>query len=208
MIQDINGLEVTILTADQDLTDKDYNSLLKLVSKDKRKRIERYHFYRDAQNTLLADVLTRYEICRRTGLTNWQLQFSVNEYGKPFLINDPHIQYNLSHSSNYIAFAINSVPVGIDIEKIVPIDIRIANRFFSEDEILYIDSFTGKMQTLAFYHVWTMKESYIKLKGKGLSIPLTSFSVIGQTSEAVIYREILDGTNGAVSHLCSSEGNI
>ena len=198
------GLEVTILTIDHDLSEMDYKSLIRFVSDEKRRRIERYHFYKDAQNALISDILARFEICKRTGLSNWQLHISANRYGKPYLVNDPHIQYNLSHSGNYIALAIDSKAVGIDIEQIKPIDIKIAERFFSKDEILYITSHTRKMRTIAFYQIWTKKESYIKLEGKGLSIPLTSFSVLSQSSEKILYYNMRETADDAICHVCTS----
>lgn len=199
-----NGLEVTILTIDQVLSVSVYNSLLKLVSDEKRCRIARYRFTKDAQTALLADVLARYEICKRTGLSNWELLFSANEYGKPFLANDPHVHYNLSHSGKYIAFAVDEIPVGIDVEQIKPIDMRIAERFFTADEILYITSQSEEMKTIAFYRVWTKKESRIKLEGKGLSIPLSSFSVMDNPIQMYRYHNMLENRDDAICYACTT----
>jgi len=202
MKQDVNGLEVAILIINRDLADKDYQYFMKFVSEEKRKRIEKYHFFSDRQNVLLADILARYEICRRTGMTNWQLDFSVNEYGKPYLVNDPHVQYNLSHSGKYIAFAIDSKPVGIDVEKIDHIDMKIAKRFFTSSEFSYINSQNCNMQIMSFYQIWTKKESYIKFEGKGLSIPLTSFNVISQNN--VAYHNMLE-VDDAICTVCTEQ---
>jgi len=202
MNENTDELEVTVLIIDRDLSDKEYQNIMKFISEEKRKRIVKYHFYVDRQNVLLADVLARYEICRRTGMTNWQLDFSVNEYGKPYLVNDPHVQYNLSHSGKYIAFAIDSKPVGIDVEKIDHIDMRIAKRFFTTSEFSYITSQDFNMQIISFYQIWTKKESYIKFEGKGLSIPLTSFSVITQNN--VVYHNVLE-VEDAICTVCTEQ---
>ena len=198
------NLEVTILIIDQDLAERDYKKFLKLVSKEKQERIGHFHFYKSAQTALLADILARYEICKRTGLANWQLHFSENEYGKPFLVNDPHVQYNLSHSGKYIAFAIDSKPVGIDVEQIKPIDFKIANRFFTADENHYITSQRVEMKTIAFYRIWTKKESYIKLEGKGLSIALSSFSVLDNPIQKYRYHNMLEDRDDAVCSVCTA----
>jgi len=146
-----NGLEVTVLKVDQDLPGRYYRALMKHTSDEKRNRIGRYHFYEDAQNALLSDILVRFKICKRTGMPNRQLVFSANDYGKPYLANDPHIQYNLSHSGKYIAFAIDTKPVGIDVEQIHTIDLQIAERFFHYEEINYIMAQSEELQTRAFF---------------------------------------------------------
>jgi len=196
---------VTILFVDHDLPENDYKFLLRLVSDEKQSRIKRFHFYKDAQNALLSDILARFLIGKRTGLTNRQLQFSANAYGKPFLVNDTRVQYNLSHSGNYIAFAIDSEPVGIDIELIEPIDLKIADRFFSNDETAYIKSRAEEMRITAFYEIWTKKESRIKLEGKGLSIPLTGFSVLNQTAGGFLYYNMLEDRSGVMCHVCTTK---
>ena len=198
-------LEVFILIVDRDLPDTDYKTLIKLVSEEKQIRIGKFHFYRDAQNALLSDILARHEICKRTGLMNRQLLFSANEYGKPYLVNDPHIHFNLSHSGKYIACAIDSKPVGIDIEQIKPIDMKIAERFFSMDEILFIAAHVNEMRTNAFYNIWTRKESYIKLDGKGLSIPLSGFSVLKHSIEGIRYHSMIEKNHDAVCHVCTAQ---
>lgn len=95
--------EVVILTIMPELTQNEFSALLPLVYPEKQERIRKFHFFRDARNCLLGDVLTRIEIYRATGLSNKQLEFTVNAYGKPFLINSPHIHYNISHAGHYVA---------------------------------------------------------------------------------------------------------
>ena len=158
-----------------ELTQSEFEALLPLLSPDKQERIKRYHFFRDTRNALLGDILARTEICRATGLSNRQLDFSTNEYGKPFLTNNPHIHHNISHAGHFIACAVADEPVGIDIELIKPIDMKIAERFFTKDEVAYIQR---NQQPHCFYEIWTKKESRIKWEGKGLSKPLPSFSVL------------------------------
>ena len=191
-------LEVVILTVISELKQKEYDFLLPLVSSEKQERIKRFHFFRDARNCLLGDVLARCEICRTTGLSNRQLEFSTNEFGKPFLVNNPNIHFNISHAGHYIACAVSNEPIGIDIELIKPVDMAIAERFFTPDETAYI--MTG-MQEQRFYEIWTKKESHIKWEGKGLHKPLTSFSVLDDQIHPC-YQKVFDN-NDAISYTCS-----
>ena len=107
-------LKIVILIVSSELSTSEFDTFLSLVTPAKREHIKRYKFFRDAQNSLLGDLIARTEIRRATGLTNDQLDFSTNKYGKPFLKNNPHIYFNISHTEQYVAFAIASAPVGID----------------------------------------------------------------------------------------------
>lgn len=144
---------------------------------EKRERIFRFHRYEDAQRALIGDTLVRYLLCKKLGIKNKELIFGVNEYGKPFLINSAHIEYNISHSGKWVTCSIDNLPVGIDIEQIKPIDMSIAERFFSKEEVKCLMSKCVVEREAYFYDLWTLKESYIKAIGKGLSIPLDSFTI-------------------------------
>ena len=196
--------DVVILIIKPDLTQNEFDTLLPLVSPEKRTRVQKFRFFRDAQNCLLADLLTRMEICRTTNLSNARLAFSANAYGKPFLANSPGIHFNVSHSGNYVACALADEPVGIDIELINPPDPKIAERFFAPDERAYI---SASDPTVSFYEVWTKKESRIKWEGRGLSKPLPSFSVFEpepNTSTQPVYHKVFQNDE-AICHVCSTK---
>ena len=192
--------KVTILNIKSELTQNEFDILLHRVSTEKQDRIRRFHFFKDAQNCLLSDVLARVEICRITGLSNELLEFSTNEYGKPFLVNNPHIHFNISHTDDYVTFAIADEPVGIDIETMKPIDLRIAERFFTTDETTYI---MAGDQIQRFYEVWTKKESRIKWEGRGLHKLLSSFSVFDLIEKKKIcYNKVFHDVKD-ICHVCS-----
>ncbi len=90
------------------------------------------------------------------------------------------IRFNMSHSHGLAAFAFAiDRELGIDIELIRP-DFggeEIAQRFFSRDEVSELMSLPSEVRAEAFFLCWTRKEAYIKGRGQGLQIPLTSFSV-------------------------------
>ncbi|OGV18846.1 MAG: hypothetical protein A2X47_13975 [Lentisphaerae bacterium GWF2_38_69] len=102
--------------------------------------------------------------------------FDIDAYGKPFLTNRNDIHFNLSHSGEIVCCIVDNYPVGIDVENINSIDLNIASNFFSKKECSDLFNLPNKDQINYFYKLWTLKESYIKAEGKGLSIPLNSFS--------------------------------
>ena len=195
-----------LVIAEPELSRGDYIYLLNMVSPEKRERINRFHFFRDARNTLIGDILVRKAICQRMGIDNEKLVFATNEYGKPFLLNNPQIHFNISHTGNYVICAIDDQPIGIDIELIKSIDFKIAERFFTQDEKNYIISSPLALSERAFFEVWTKKESYIKWEGLGLSRPLTSFSVLDY--EQPVQFHLVFENDEVISHLCTEKSEV
>lgn len=74
---------------------------------------------------------------------------------------------SVSHSHEKLAFCKSEKEVGVDIEKIKPHDfLRLCERFFGEREKEYF--YKNQKSDLAFYEIWTRKESYSKISGNGL----------------------------------------
>lgn len=195
--------EVAIIIATPELTQNEFDFLLPLVSLEKQERIRKFRVFRDAQNCLLGDVLARVEICRATGLSNKQLEFSVNVYGKPFLTSTPKIHFNISHTGHYVACVVANEPVGIDIELIKFANPKIAERFFAADETAYV---IAENYTHRFYEIWTKKESRIKWEGNGLHKALPSFSIF-ESNEQITYHEVFQN-NETICHVCSTKQNV
>ncbi len=149
--------------------------LLPFTAEEKQARIRRFYRWEDSLRTLFADLLIRHIIMQETNLKNEEISFSANRYGKPRLDNLPDFHFNLSHSGVWVVCAVDNQPVGIDVEKIAPIDLDISKNYFSKDEHQDLLSKTDKISY--FFTLWTLKESYIKIVGKGLSLPLNSFSI-------------------------------
>ena len=160
------------------LNDKDFNFLLTYVSDDKKERINRYMIRSAAQQSLISDVLVRSIIHEQLGLSNEEIRFGRNNYGKPYLIGRDDFYFNVSHSDEWVVCAVSDSVVGVDVEKIKPTDYNISKRFFSEDENKYLVCKKGQQKLDSFYDLWTLKESYIKAIGKGLHMSLRDFSII------------------------------
>lgn len=209
-------LDTYIIKINRTLENNDFIRLLSYVSEEKKKRISQFHLFEDAQRSLLGDVLARFAICKKLSVKNRDLVFGANEYGKPILNNPNRIHFNISHSGNWVVCAVDDNTVGIDVEVIKPIDFEIAERFFSKDEYITFKNQPDEMKLMYFYMIWTLKESYIKMEGKGLSIPLNSFtirmenddisvSVSNETQGFYFYQSFL-GCN-AVYAVCTIERN-
>lgn len=118
-----------------------------------------------------ASLLLRWALKQR-GLESKALRYGDN--GKPSVEG---ICFSLSHSGDMVICAVGDKPVGCDIERTAQAHEKLAERFFAPAELKYLRSFSGDALNREFFRLWTMKESYIKMTGEGLKLPLSDFCV-------------------------------
>ncbi|UUZ92003.1 4'-phosphopantetheinyl transferase superfamily protein [Paenibacillus sp. P25] len=166
-------------------TEEVVSALMPLVPKEKTEKLRRFKFKEDCCRSLAAELLIRVILAGKTRLKNREIRFGRNAYGKPHLTDYP-LHFNLSHAGHWVVCAIDEAPIGIDIEEIKPIDLTIAKRFFSHVEWMDLEQKPEEDKLGRFYDLWTLKESYMKNIGLGLSIPLNqiSFTVNGEISDS------------------------
>ncbi|MBR3771827.1 MAG: 4'-phosphopantetheinyl transferase superfamily protein [Clostridium sp.] len=154
--------------------DEVFHKLESVISEERYNRMQKYHFPIDKTRSLFAEVLLRYALKKHFAMEGTEIVFETNEYGKPFLKGEKNLHFNVSHSGNWVICGISDQPVGVDVEVIKERNTDIAERFFSKKEAQAIkDSDLGND---LFYQYWTLKESYVKAEGKGMSISFNSFS--------------------------------
>ena len=143
---------------------------LDLVTDARRARIGTYTQPADRARCLVAGLLLR-EIC---GVTD-NSQLSFGEQGKPYLKNRS-MDFNLSHSGDYVVLATADSAVGVDIEKVVPFSDAVAERCLTPEEQQWMRSQCNIQD--AFFTLWTAKESVMKGTGLGFLLSPETFSVL------------------------------
>lgn len=181
-----------------------YETLSLLISPDRKVKLDNFKFDIDKKLGLYADLLIRVAINQDLNIENGDIEFSTNNYGKPFFKNNQYYYFNVSHTRNMIAVAISNNPVGVDVEKIGEIDLGIAKRFFTENELNYIEESQDNTYE-RFFEIWTKKEAYIKYIDKGLSVTLNSFDVTGKNLSERFYTV---GYGKYIINMCGAEENI
>ncbi|PFD35307.1 4'-phosphopantetheinyl transferase [Bacillus cereus] len=168
-----------------------FNQFSNLISNEKRERMKRLLNLCDINRTLIGDLLIRSLICQKYKINNEEIRFIYNEYGKPFVENFSDFHFNISHSGEWVVCATANSNVGIDIEKVSDIEaLKLANEYFSEEEFYDLSNMNFDEQINYFFDLWTLKESYIKTIGKGLYIPLNSFSIKKESRTLISYKNI------------------
>lgn len=98
------------------------------------------------------------------GAGDGDLCYSYAENGKP-VINGGYI--SMSHTEGCAAASVSSMLVGVDAEKLRKLDLKIAKRVLTEEELAVLEKADDKSAQLLGY--WTAKEACAKLSGEGLS---------------------------------------
>lgn len=116
--------------------------------------------------------------CKEAGLGGADEHIAYGENGKPFLVDFPDVQFNLSHSGERVMCVISPFEVGCDVEIIKGDRGRLAERFFKPEESAWIKHFDSiEAQSEAFYRLWTLKECYMKVTGRGMSLMPDMFAL-------------------------------
>lgn len=154
------------------------NNLCLLIDSEKKYKVKKFINKRDKIRTLIGGILIRTIIGEELKIGDKYIKFNKNQYGKPYLKDYANFNFNISHSGEYVVCAVDNKPIGIDVEEIKHIKYEeIAKNFFATKEFDDILNQDLEFQLNRFYEMWTLKESYIKCCGQGLSIPLKSFSI-------------------------------
>lgn len=145
--------------------------LLELLTPDRRCKIEKQQQAEKRKQSLGAGLLIK-EILTRHGVLSEFIR--LGSRGKP---EADGIFFNLSHSGELVVCAVSDCPVGCDVEKIKPIHERLIQRYFSEAECQHLGRFAESQRAEEFIRLWTLKESYMKMTGEGIYLPLKAFEL-------------------------------
>ncbi len=154
----------------------------KILADDELVRQGRFRFDRHRHRFLVARALVRSVLSRYADIEPDRWRFCANKYGKPEIsrsMNRLGIRFNLSHTAGLIVcgVALNR-DIGVDVENIERQSKTdgIASRYFSPEEIADLETLDETERKERFYRYWTLKESYVKARGIGLSLPLDRFA--------------------------------
>ena len=152
-----------------------------VLTEDERRQHGKFMFEKDRRRYLLTRSLVRYVLSRYVPVAPADWRFEPTAFGRPQIANrHPGIDglgFNISHSDRVILLGVTrDCQLGIDVEDLqrnVPLDV--ADSFFSAGEVGQLRALPPDLQARRFLDFWTLKESYIKARGKGLSLPLDQF---------------------------------
>lgn len=105
-------------------------------------------------------------------------EVETGKNGKPYLKHFPDIHFNISHSDDYAACAVGEISCGLDIQKIKSVHTkRLLLRTLSEKEYTCVKKAAEPEKEFCKY--WTLKESYLKWTGEGITKDLATLAMSG-----------------------------
>lgn len=154
---------------------------VQLLSEPERAQWQRFKVEDARLQYLVTRALVRTTLSRYADVPARTWQFETNAYGRPH-ISQPqasgNLRFNLSNTTGLVACAVSmDCEIGIDVENItrtVDAD-AVAPSVFAPAELADFRKAGLEDQRERFFSYWTLKESYIKARGMGLSLPLDAF---------------------------------
>lgn len=154
------------------------------LSDDEILRSERFVRISDQRRFLHCRAKVRMLLAHHLRCSAQEVSLRTDAFEKPRLTSGD-LAINWSNSGEWALLGVGSCrAIGVDVERIRVFSEMdgIASSHFADAEHHHYQKVAavGASQPREFFRIWTLKEAYIKAVGRGLSIPLTSFSVVDE----------------------------
>lgn len=150
---------------DTDIDHIDVQAAIPLLSEQRLEKVMRLGKERDQKLSVAVYLLLKKALKELYAIDESPL-FGYEAGGKPYIIGHPEIFFNLSHCRHAAACALDSQPIGVDIESGRTFKESLARHVLNDKE--YEKVVSAKSPAREFMKLWTMKESLLKLSGAGL----------------------------------------
>jgi 4'-phosphopantetheinyl transferase len=168
--------ELVAVRLDRKLDSMEVEFLLRFISPEKKEVIGNYYREEDQLRSLVADLLIRMVVMQYVDIENNAIRFIHSENGKPMLSGMEGFHFNTSHAGDWVVCVFDNTEIGTDVEFVKTANLSISRSFFTEEE--HYDICNAPDPNDRFFDYWTLKESFIKHNGKGLSQALNEFVIL------------------------------
>lgn len=200
----LTSAEIHIWLAFYDeITDERLHAAYREVLDDAERAQEpRFYFATDRLRYLVTRALVRTILSRYVPVAPREWVFEANAYGRPEIVKGQagaaELSFNVSHTQTLIVLGVTAGrALGVDVENVRrrEVSLDVASHYFAPPEVSDLLAAPRHEQQYRFFEYWTFKESYIKARGMGLSLPLDKFSFRyphGRAVEIDIHPELAD----------------
>ncbi|WP_031550456.1 4'-phosphopantetheinyl transferase family protein [Oribacterium sp. FC2011] len=182
---------IYLLSADFKNLNEPLSEWSEFLDDDRRKKADRYRFYKDKALCTFAYILLRYALKKEYGIGE-KPKLIYDKSGKPH-IEGSDICFNFSHCDNAVACVVDRNTVGIDVQNYTETLTQVKKRFLTEDEMKAFGEIAdGDAAIRALARIWTLKEAYGKYHGEGLIYDIggKDFLSVSNSSEWQRYEDL------------------
>lgn len=181
--------------------DRVFQAALETISPYRRQKIARQKNRKDKERGLGASIALDAAL-KPYGLREGRMEYELGRWGKPYFRKDVGLYFSLSHAGGYAICSIGPREIGNDIELVRSERERIAARFFAPGETDWIwEEKTAAGRDERMFRIWTMKESFLKAAGCGLSLPMKDFTIFVE-KDGISVEQSWDGKRYHMKEYC------
>ncbi len=182
-------LQVYFAENDKEWSKDKLDEMMLPLPHDMLNKILAYKGWKERQSRILGKwMLMRLMEIFELSMTLADLKYT--ESNKPFLTPAPspkerggttNFDFSIAHSGDMvICVGIRNAQIGVDIEKILPIELTDYEDHLTDNEWKHIQHAPDIQK--AFYEIWTKKEAIMKSLGRGIDMELDKLDVCGDTA--------------------------
>ena len=164
-----------------DAEDGSYRVLWDFLDGTEHQRALRLRSDIDRKRFICAHGVFRIILGRYLGIEPGNVGFTFNRFDKPCLASESQLEFSIAHSGDLALFAFTVVGrIGVDVERIIALDELddLEKWSLSADERKLSANLPPNERIKTFYKLWTVKEAYLKMLGRGLIDNLNSLNMV------------------------------
>ncbi len=141
-------------------------------------RAARFVFDKHRRRFIAAHGFLREVLARELSRESAALEFEFGLQGKP-RVKHAQLHFSLTHTGEHALVAVAGFELGLDAEEIraTRVDAPLARRVMTPEEFESWSQAPREVQVLAFFRLWSAKESVMKASGQGMTLGPDSFAV-------------------------------
>ena len=170
--------------------EKCFEEKINQIKEKRQVRILEHCQKKDRCRSLAASLLLK-KALEKEGICYEEVCFAEELGGKPKLLQKDFF-FNLAHAQDLAVCVISDQEVGVDVERKDRLEgrkqnrkLQIAKKILTPEEWILWKK--AGCQTEELISVWTKKESYVKMTGKGLTVNLTTIDTLSNA----FYQQIV-----------------
>lgn len=175
--------------------------LLEPLSAAERATFDGFHVDKRKQDWLAGRIAAKCAVERATGLPMSRIEIRVDTIGptrgRPYAaIRDKDTilgVLSITHAGWVAAATFSSLPVGLDLELVIPRDESFENLAFLPEERAAWSHLTGAARDFAVTRAWCFKEAISKWRGIGLTVPFDELLLREDPTILVHDGRLMDG---------------